>query len=190
MFIVASASFRLLYVMIILTRSQKDHSHGRYRASHGGLALASGNRSVPVGHCSALSAARSGRVVRLGVLQPGRGDGDHRSRHGTTLTLAERICRTRHRFDSPRVSGSHRDLQRAPSAPRPLLVSRLLPTHPYSSFTRQGLPGPSPGHATQDRKGRRHPESRRPASPLRTSRCLIRTSSWSPMLRDRRYAAL
>jgi hypothetical protein len=64
----------------------------------------------------------------------GRGDGDHGSRHGTTLTLAERILRTRDQFDSPGMSRPHRDLQRAPSAPRPLLVRRLLPNAPVLIF--------------------------------------------------------
>jgi hypothetical protein len=40
-------------------RSQEDPSHGRHRASHRALALPPGNRSIPMGHCSALSAARS-----------------------------------------------------------------------------------------------------------------------------------
>ena len=59
MFVVASASFRLLYVMVITgPRSQENHSHGRRRASHRGLVIASGHRSVPLEHCSAIPAAR------------------------------------------------------------------------------------------------------------------------------------
>jgi hypothetical protein len=54
----------------------------------------------------------------LPLPQASRGDGDHRSRHSATFTLAERKRRARHRFASSRMSGSHRDLQRAPSAPR------------------------------------------------------------------------
>src|ERR1700719_878643 len=80
------------------------------------------------------------------------------------------------------MSGSHRDLQRAPSAPRPLNIYRLLPPSPRASFTRQGLPEPSPTHATHDRESRRHPASQWPASPLRTSRRLIRPLSCSPQL--------
>jgi hypothetical protein len=99
-----------------ISTSQENHPHGRHRTSHCGLVIASANRSVPVGHCAALSAARPRRVVRLGVLQPGRGDGDHASRHGTTLALAERIPRARDRFDSPRVSGSHEELRLADRA--------------------------------------------------------------------------
>jgi hypothetical protein len=59
MFVVASVSFRLLYVMIILAHDrQEDHSNGRQRASHRSLALPPGNRGVSLGHCSALCAAR------------------------------------------------------------------------------------------------------------------------------------
>ncbi len=39
------------------------------------------------------------------------------------------------------------------------------------------MPRLTPGNATADREGRRHPASRRPASSLRTSRRLIRTES-------------
>jgi transposase InsO family protein len=69
---------------------------------------------------------------------------------------------------------SHCDLQRVPSAPSPRLVRRLLPTHPHASFTRHGLPRLTPDPALQRRKGGRHPAGRRPASPLRTPRRLIR----------------
>ena len=85
-------------------RSQEYPTHGRHRASHRSLALPPGNRSVSVGHCSALSASRSRCVVRLGILQPDRGNGDQGSHHRATLALAERIRRARDRFDSPRVS--------------------------------------------------------------------------------------
>src|ERR1019366_8737431 len=109
--------------------------------------------------------------------QPDRSDGHHGDNHGATLTLAERLRRARDRFDSPRMSGSHRDLQRAPFAAHPVLVPRLLSTHPHASFARQGLPRPTPDHAAQDRKGGRNPAIRRPvSSSLRTPRRLIRTS--------------
>src|SRR5579864_4158879 len=68
---------------------------------------------------------------------------------------------------------SHGDLQRAPSASCAVLLRRLLPRNPHASFARQGLPRLPPDYATQDRKGGRYPESRRPASSLRTSRRLI-----------------
>src|SRR5271156_1293563 len=86
-------------------------------------------------------------VIGLGPLRTrlqrsasrGYTNGNHGGHHGATLTLAERLRRTRNRFDTSRVFRSHRDLQRAPSAPRPLVVRRLLPTRPHSPFPRQGL---------------------------------------------------
>ena len=70
----------------------------------------------------------------------------------------------------------HRDLQRAPSAPRPLVIRGLLPADSHPSLARQGLPRVTPGYATQGRKCRRPPESRWSAPPLRTARCLTRTT--------------
>ena len=60
MFVVASVSFRLLLRDDHSDpRPQEDHSNGGQRASHRSLALPPGNRGVSMGHCSALSAARS-----------------------------------------------------------------------------------------------------------------------------------
>src|SRR6202011_253102 len=51
MFVVASASFRLLYVMIILAHDRRRIIHTAVnRASHRTLALPPGNGSIPVGH--------------------------------------------------------------------------------------------------------------------------------------------
>jgi hypothetical protein len=87
--------------------------------------------------------------------------------------VAERLRRACDRFDTSRMSRPHSDLQRAPSAPRPVLVCRLLPTHPHASVARQGLPRIPPDPVTQARKSRRHPTGRRSASSLRTSRRLM-----------------
>jgi Integrase core domain len=49
---------------------------------------------------------------------------------------------------------------------RVLSSYRLLPPEPHPSLTRQGLPRPTPGHATWERTSRRHPASQWLASPL------------------------
>src|SRR6266851_4272037 len=145
MFVVMSASFRLLYFTVILAYERRTIIHTAVaETSHCGLVIASGNRSVSMGHCSALSAARPRCLVWPALPQASRPDGDHRSHHGTTVTFAERLHRTRDRFDPSRVFGPHRDLQQAPSAPRPVLVRRLLPKHPQTSCARQEL---APTHA-------------------------------------------
>jgi len=79
---------------------------------------------------------------------------------------------------------SSRLLPAGSAASRPVLVCGLLPPQPHASFTRQGLPGPAPGHATQDRKSHRLPASQWPASPLQTSRRLIGSIACSPRLRS------
>jgi hypothetical protein len=76
-----------LYVIVILRHLAGKSCTRQSPASHRGLALAPGSGSVPVGHCSALSAARPRRVVRIAFLQPRRGDGNHRDRHGSALAL-------------------------------------------------------------------------------------------------------
>ncbi len=79
----------------------------------------------------------------------------------------------RDRLDSPRMFGSHRDLQPTPSAPRPIFVRRLLLlTHPHASLARQGLPPIPPDSASQRRNSRRHLKNRWLASSLRASRRL------------------
>ena len=157
MFVVASASFRLLYVMIILAHDRRKivrfdvtrHPTAGWLSRQVTEAFPwdTAPRYLLRDRDASYGADFRNRVDAMGITEVVT---------RTTLTLAERIRRARDRFDSPRVSGSHRDLQRAPSAPRPLLVCRLLPPHPHASFARQGLPRPAPGHATQDRKSRRH----------------------------------
>ena len=64
MFVVMSASFRPLYVTVILAHERRTIIHTAVtETSHCGLVIASGNRSVSMGHCSALSAARSRCLV-------------------------------------------------------------------------------------------------------------------------------
>src|SRR5580700_5443833 len=69
------------------------------------------------------------------------------------------------------------NLQPTPSPSHALFVRGLLPPQPHASFTRQGLPGPAPGHANQEWESRCLPASQWLASPLRTSRYLIHPRS-------------
>src|SRR5712692_7387975 len=177
MFVAASASFRLLYVMIILAHDRRnivrtavtEHPTAAWLSRQ--VTEAFPWDTAPRSCC----AIATDRMARTSATESRRWESPRlfaRLDH-----LGERFRRASYRLDSPRVSGSRRDLQRAPSAPRPLVVCRLLPTNPHPSVTRQGLPRLAPEPATQDRKSRRHRESRWPSSPLRTARCLTRTSS-------------
>jgi hypothetical protein len=176
-FVVASVSFRLLYVMIIL-------AHDRRRVIH----------TAVTEHPTAAWLSRQvteafpwDTAPRYLLRDRDASYGQHFRKRVAAMGITEVITAPRApwqnacverviRFDPLRVSGSHRDLQRAPSAPRPLVIRRLLPTNPHPSVTRQGLPRLAPDPTTQDRNSRRHPESCWPASPLRTARCLTCTS--------------
>jgi hypothetical protein len=160
MLIVVSASFRLLYVMIIL-------AHDRRRIV----------RFDVTRHPTAGWLARQVTEAFPWDIAPRYLLRDRDASYGTefrkrvdAMGITEVITAPRSpwqnayvercdQFDSPRVSRPHRDLQRAPSAPRPHFVRRLLPPNAHASFTRQGLPGSSPTHASQDRESRRDPAS-------------------------------
>jgi hypothetical protein len=175
MFVVASASFRLLYVMIILAHNRRKIMRAAVTEHPtAGWLSRQLTEAFPWETAPRYLLRDRDASFWLGLSPPGRSDGHHGGHHGATLTLVERLCRARNRFDSPRMFGSHRDLQRAPSAARPVLVYRLLPPNPDASFARQRLSGPAPDHPAQNRKGDRHSSGRRLASSLRTPRSLIR----------------
>jgi hypothetical protein len=126
---------------------------------------------------SQLSAARTRRLVRLGLQQAGRAMG-----------ITEVVTASRSPWQNAcveRVIGSIRlecldhvvICNERHFAACSFVLRRLLPSNEDVSCTPQGLPGPSPHPATQDRKSRGHPAGRRSASSLRTARRLIRTSS-------------
>jgi hypothetical protein len=66
-----SATFRLLFVMIILARPPQDCPLRCHRTSDRGVAVASGDRSISLGYRSSLSAPRPRLVLRPSV-QPTR----------------------------------------------------------------------------------------------------------------------
>src|SRR5216683_1118931 len=60
--------------------------------------------------------------------------------HRTSLALAELTHRTAHRLDPARMPGPCPDPGRGPSMPDPQSLCRLLQSHPYPSFAREGRP--------------------------------------------------
>src|SRR5229473_4653314 len=123
-------------------------------ASDRSLAIASGNRSVPVGHRAPLSAARSRRVVWLVLLQPGRSDEQITEvvtapRSPWQNAYVERVLGSiRRECLDHMVIFNERHLRRVLSS----YVNYYQGTRTHL-FTRQGLSRPAPNHATQDRKG-------------------------------------
>ena len=183
MFIVPSATFRLLFVMLILAHDRrKDCPLRCYTASDRGLAVASVNRSVSLGYGSSLSAPRSRLIVRHRVQQAGRRDGNLGAPHCSALTVAESLRRAGHRLDPAGVSGPPHCLQPTPFAARPFVLHGLLSPHPDPSIARQGLSALASGPAAEERPSHRAPASRWVAPSLRTPRRLtnpIATCSWS-----------
>ena len=133
MFIVPSATFRLLFVMLILAHDRRKIV--RFDVTQhptAGWLSRQVTEAFPWDR-SSLSAARSRRFLWRGIQQAGRSDADHRGHDGGTFTLAESLYRESHRLDPARVSRPLHHLQRAPFASRPLLLRALLPqnTDPF-----------------------------------------------------------
>ena len=191
MFVVASASFRLLYVMIILGHDRRkiirtavtEHPTAAWLSRQVTEAFPwdTAPRYLLRDRDASYGSEFCNRVEAMGITEVITAP-----RSPWQNAYVERVIGSiRRECLDHIVIFNERHLRRVL-----LLVRRLLPTHPHSSFARQGLPRPTPDHATQDRKGRRHPESRWPASSLRTPRRLIRPDSCSPMLRGGRYAVV
>src|SRR6516162_1442294 len=133
MFIVPSATFRLLFVMLILAHDRRKIV--RFDVTQhptAGWLSRQVTEAFPWDR-SSLSAARSRRFLWRGIQQAGQSDADHRGHDGGTFTLAESLYRESHRLDPARVSRPLHHLQRAPFASRPLLLRALLPqnTDPF-----------------------------------------------------------
>ena len=191
MFVVASASFRLLYVMIILAHDRRK------------IVRFDVTRHPTAGWLSrqVTEAFPWDTAPRYLLRDRDASYGSDFRKRVDAMGITEVVTAPRSPWQNAyveRVIGSirrecldhivifnERHLRRVLS-----LVRRLLPPNPHASFTRQGLPGPAPDHATQDRKSRRHPASQWPASPLRTSRRLTRSillliTSVSPLVHRR-----
>jgi transposase InsO family protein len=174
MFVVASASFRLLYVMISLTHDRRRIIHTAV-TEHATAGWLSRQLTEAFPWDTAPRYLLRDRDVSYGRNFRRRVDA-----MGITEVVTA-PCSPWQNAYVERVIGSirrecldHIVIFNERHLPRPLLVCGLLPKHPDPSFARQGLSQLTPDHDTQDREGRRHPKSRGPASPLRTSRRLIR----------------
>jgi hypothetical protein len=178
MFVVAAASFRLLYVMIIL-------AHDRRKIVRFDVTLhpTAGWLSRQVTEVFPWDTAPRyllrdrdasyGRYFRSRVKAMGITEVITAPRSPWQNAYVERVIGSiRRECLDHVVIFNERHLRRVL-----FVLNRILPPNEDASCTRQGLPRLTLGHTTQNRKGRRHAESRRLASSLRTSRRLTRTSS-------------
>ena len=119
MFVVATATFQLLYALIVLSLDRRRVVHFEVTPNPTQDWLSAPNdRGLSLGHCTALSAAGPGQIVWSGIPSSRSSDGDHGGHHCPAITLAEPLRRASHRFDPPRMPGSRHHPQRASLAPR------------------------------------------------------------------------
>ena len=92
MFVVATATFQLLYTLIVLSLDRRRVVHFEVTPIHASLAFRPDDRGLSVGHGTALSAAGSRQSVWSGLPSSRPSDGHHGGHHRPTITLAEPIC--------------------------------------------------------------------------------------------------
>jgi hypothetical protein len=178
MFVVASVSFRLLYVVIILGHDRRkiiraavtEHPTAAWLSLQVTEAFPwdTAPRYLLRDRDASYGSEFCNRVQAMGIKEVVTAP-----RSPWQNAYVERVIGSiRRECLDHIVIFNERHLRRAP-----LNIYRLLPPNAHASLTRQRLPGPTSRHATRDRKSRRLAASQWPASPLRTSRRLIRPRS-------------
>src|SRR4030081_1754084 len=111
------------------------------------------------------------RIYGAGRHTPIASHGHSEQTDCTSLTLAERLCRTADRIDPARVFGSRHCFGRGTSAPNSEILRSLLQWRQNTSVSRQRYAGFSAGSAIRSHKFARHPgrTSSPPWSDLRFS---------------------
>jgi hypothetical protein len=94
MFVVATATFRLLYTVIVLGHDRQDHSLRCHPEPDPSLARKSNNRGLSVGYGTSVPAARSGSVIWPVFRDRILCDGYQGGCYCGALAVAERLRRT------------------------------------------------------------------------------------------------
>ena len=90
MFVVATATFRLLYALIVLSLDRRRVVHFEVTQNPTQVWLSRPNdRGLSLGRCTALSAAGPRQIVWSGVPSSSSSDGNHGGHHCPAITLAE-----------------------------------------------------------------------------------------------------
>ena len=171
-FTVPTATFRVLFVFIVL-------SHDRRRVMHFNVTDHPSEEWTTQQIREAFPWEAPKYLIRdrdaiFGgeFVCPHEEHGDRRSGHGTAIALAESICGTPDRIDSPRVPGSRHyvepDVAAADSAKLFSLLREVA--HAFSPGERR--PGPESRRQTGERSHRGHSSGGRPAPSIPAARCL------------------
>ena len=184
-FTVHTVWFEVLFVFIVLVHDRRRIVHFNV-AAHPTADRAAIARSFSVRDCASIFASRSGSNLRTGVSQTGLSDEHQGSSQRSALSLATCLCRTRHRFDSQRMSGPSDRLEPRVTAPYLTFVPVLLPSLPAPSLFGERFARIAT--CTVNRQSRCFSRSRRPAPSLRT-RCIKPDLNCSFVSTDRRGMA-
>jgi hypothetical protein len=119
-------------------RPQGPHLDQRHSKSDGQMGCTSNHGGISLGWCSALHDPRPRSHLRHRRHTPIARHVHSRQAHCTSLTLAERLCRTADRIDPARVLGPHHCLRRGAPAPDSKIIRRLLQLRQNASVVAQG----------------------------------------------------
>ncbi len=93
MFVVATATFQLLYTLIVLSldRRRVVHFEVTRNPTQVWLAFAPNDRGLSLGHCTSLSAAGPRQILWSGISSSRSSDGDHGGHHCAAISVAEPV---------------------------------------------------------------------------------------------------
>src|SRR3954454_6925760 len=128
LFVVPTLAFSLLYGFVIVRLDRRALVWTAVTRSPTAEWIAADHGSVPLGFGTALSGPRLGPHLWLDRKASPACDGHSRQTHCTSLTLAERFCRTIDWVHSPRVLGPHDRLRRGSPVPVADLLRKLITT--------------------------------------------------------------
>ena len=141
MFVVATATFRLLYALIVLSLDRRRVVHFEVTPNPTQDWLSRQmTEAFPWDTAPRYLLRGPGQIVWSGIPPSRSSDGDHRGHYCAAISVAEPVCRASHRFNPPRMPGSRHHPQRAPFAPRPIELFSIPSQHPNAPLARQGLP--------------------------------------------------
>src|SRR5205807_711062 len=137
-FTVPTATFRVLFVLVILSHERRRVVHF---APHRGLDPAADAGSVSLGRGATIRAARSRRHLRKRLRRHDPRYGNGGSAHCAAIPLAKSLCGAADRFHSPRMFGPCGRVESTILAPDSSKLLCLLPALPNSPSTGQRRPG-------------------------------------------------
>ena len=130
-FTVPTATFRVLYVFLILRHDRRQVVHFNVTEHpYAEWAAQQVVNAFPYDETSKVPPPGSGRHLQRVFPDSRRRHGHRGSPYGSTVALAEPVLRTAHRFHSPRLPGPPHCPQRSPPASHPYALLRLLPSIP------------------------------------------------------------